>query len=203
MNLAEYYPFSDFSSSLQAPNPIRPRESVFGKIFGMSNQPLRKIVADNVRRLQKRHPELERQADLARAAEVSQSSINRLLEGETNCLLITAVGVANAFGVSLYELIEEGGTAGGREIPYNRKRYAELSAAEKERIAAFIEFTIANRDRQMEPPAQPPMRSKDVLRHNTDHGSKARSASDNRLTTDALRANENLQHKPRKRGTQG
>ncbi|NIF80156.1 helix-turn-helix transcriptional regulator [Paraburkholderia sp. Cy-641] len=204
MNSAGYYPFSDFSSRLTAPAPIRTRKSVFGNIRGMTTQPLRKVVADNVRRLQKAQPELQRQADLARAANVSQSSINRLLEGETNCLLITALEVAKAFGVSLYELIEEDGAKDKVEIDYDRSGYATLGAAEKERIAAFIKFTIANRDGDSASKASSTMRSKETLAPQAGNKRNAHGASESTLTKNALRANENIQHKPqRKRGSRG
>jgi len=197
MNPPGYYPFSDISASPSPSTSIRSRQSVFGKIASM-NRPLSKIVADNVLRLMNDSTELSRQVQLAKKAKLSQSSINRLVAGETDCLLITALQVAKSFGVSIYELIEEPKAHQAAELKYDRDRYSRLSESEKASIGAFIEFVMDNHDRGIHDTAVTKLNlHKSIIPAPAEKAAR-QSAIDTNLSNNALN-NKNDEHHTRTR----
>lgn len=198
LNTAEYYPFSDRFASWFVANAIPQWISVFGKIAVMTKRPIREILADNVRRLMRERPALDTQPKLAAKAGMSQSSINRLLAGQTDALLVSVLDLAKALGVSVNDLIEEQAAPRTESIVYDRERYANLPAEEKAKIATFIEFVIATH-------ASKTVKSSDVLnikesiKPTPERSARVQDASQKRLSRDALNTNENENHTTKRR----
>lgn len=204
MNVAPYYPHSDISASEIHTNTIRTPISVFGKIAGMKTRPVREILADNVRRLMRERPALDTQPKLAAKAGMSQSSINRLLAGQTDALLVSVLDLAKAFGVSVNELIEDPLAARNDVIAYDRQRYAELSEENKAKIATFIEFVIATSHIQPKSSSSTTLNTVESIEPSPVRRARVRDASQSSISRDALSTNENKdQPKSRGRRTSG
>lgn len=66
----------------------------------------KRILAKTVARLKQDFPEIyESQAKLGKSAGCSQSTIDRLEEGETDTRISTVAGVAGAFGFALWQIL--------------------------------------------------------------------------------------------------
>ncbi|MBK5120905.1 helix-turn-helix transcriptional regulator [Burkholderia sp. R-69980] len=170
----------------------------------MKTRPVREILADNVRRLMRERPALDTQPKLAAKAGMSQSSINRLLAGQTDALLVSVLDLAKAFGVSVNELIEDPLAARNDVIAYDRQRYAELSEENKAKIATFIEFVIATSHIQPKSSSSTTLNTVESIEPSPVRRARVRDASQSSISRDALSTNENKdQPKSRGRRTSG
>ncbi|MDR3386908.1 MAG: helix-turn-helix transcriptional regulator [Rudaea sp.] len=170
----------------------------------MKTRPVREILAENVRRLMRERPALDTQPKLAAKAGMSQSSINRLLSGQTDALLVSVLDLAKAFGVSVNELIEEPQATRNDVIAYDREHYAQLSEENKAKIATFIEFVIATSHTQPKSGSPAALNINESIPPSPERRARVRDASQSSISRDALSTNENQDHtKGRGRRTSG
>jgi transcriptional regulator with XRE-family HTH domain len=108
--------------------------------------PLKRILAQNVKRLMPLVPEVSTQAKLAVRAHMSQSSVHRILNEQTEPEIETVGKLADAIGVSIGTLLSEGEDEG--LPPVLQDRLKKLPPEEREKIRAFIEFVIASHEAQ-------------------------------------------------------
>lgn len=109
--------------------------------------PLKRILAQNVRRLMKGVPEVSTQAKLAVRARMSQSSIHRILNEDTEPEIETVGKLADAIGVPIGVLLTEFAEDGAdMQFPISYEKYSALPTSEKEKIKSFIEFIVASHD---------------------------------------------------------
>ncbi len=106
--------------------------------------PLKRVLAKNVKRLMGLVPEVATQAKLAARAHMSQSSVHRILNEDTEPEIETVQKLANAIGVSIAALLTE--DQGEELTPFAHEKYRALPSAEKEKIKAFIDFVIASHE---------------------------------------------------------
>lgn len=107
-------------------------------------KPLKGILAQNVKRLMQVVPEVATQAKLAARAHMSQSSIHRIINEDTEPEIETVGKLAEAIGVSIATLLTEGE---GDDLPaIVHEKYKALPYTEKEKIKSFIEFVIASHE---------------------------------------------------------
>ncbi|MFM0660115.1 helix-turn-helix domain-containing protein [Paraburkholderia sediminicola] len=106
--------------------------------------PLKRVLAKNVKRLMGLVPEVATQAKLAARAHMSQSSVHRILNEDTEPEIETVQKLANAIGVSVATLLTE--DQGDELPPFAHEKYRALPLAEKEKIKAFIDFVIASHE---------------------------------------------------------
>jgi transcriptional regulator with XRE-family HTH domain len=107
-------------------------------------KPLKRILAENVKRLMLVVPEVATQAKLAARAHMSQSSIHRIINEDTEPEIETVGKLAEAIGVSIATLLTEG--EGDDLSGIVHEKYKALPHAEKEKIKSFIEFVIASHE---------------------------------------------------------
>jgi len=107
----------------------------------MKATPIQSILAGNVRHLLATHPTISTQTQLAKKCGVSQSTIQRILKEEVSAQLNVTEAIAQAFGVSVAELLTEGGPdASG--LGFNREKFSRLPESDKEKAISYINFLI-------------------------------------------------------------
>jgi transcriptional regulator with XRE-family HTH domain len=106
--------------------------------------PLKRVLAQNVKRLMGLVPEVGTQAKLAARAHMSQSSVHRILNEDTEPEIETVQKLANAIGVSIAALLTENQEE--ELLPFAHEKYRALPLAEKEKIKAFMDFVIASHE---------------------------------------------------------
>lgn len=124
-------------------NPFgRNRLTTNGTLCDMSKPNTKQILAANLRRLMDSSDMLDTQVKVAARAGIAQSTVGRLLRGEVHAQLDQVEAIANAFRVTVGELLTDHAAAADFEIPYDKAAYARLPAQEKAQIAEFIEFVL-------------------------------------------------------------
>jgi transcriptional regulator with XRE-family HTH domain len=160
---------------------------------------MRKLLADKVRLWMTRVPEADTQAKLAVRAKMSQSSVHRVLFMDTEPELATAHKLAEAFGISVSELLaDEDAKAPHAAPPFDMKRYAAMPLAEQEKIKAFAEFVIATHEASAQPAAALATVSATIEATPEERALVGRVAQRN-LTTDTLSPHETSKDKQHKR----
>lgn len=137
--IREIYPHAEASIVEMIPH----REFRAWNHYGMKT-PLKRVLAKNVKRLMGLVPEVATQAKLAARAHMSQSSVHRILNEDTEPEIETVQKLANAIGVSVAALLTEGQP--DELPPLAQEKYRALPVAEKEKIRAFIDFVIASHE---------------------------------------------------------
>ncbi|MEN8502029.1 MULTISPECIES: helix-turn-helix domain-containing protein [Paraburkholderia] len=109
----------------------------------MKKPSIREILAANLSRLMDAHPVLNTQMRLATRSGVAQRTIGRMKNAEVDPQLGHVEAVADALGVSLTELLTDK-SAQSPSLEYDEKSLAELSAEDRAKIQAFIDFILAS-----------------------------------------------------------
>ncbi|MFU2317994.1 helix-turn-helix domain-containing protein [Rahnella sp. PCH160] len=112
------------------------------KILARENKDLCvRVVSENIANLMSKTPAFSTEAKLARAAEVSQSTIHRIINMETSASISNISSIARAFGLSPFELLLDRNDPRALLIDFNK--YSLLSEEEKKGISIFIEFVLS------------------------------------------------------------
>ncbi|GKW21870.1 transcriptional regulator [Pectobacterium araliae] len=104
---------------------------------------IQEVVAKNLARWMDAHPDLNSQGSVAKAADIAQPTVGRILTKESSVSIKIIEAVARAFGRHGYELLISADDP--EVINYDKKKYARLSQDEKEQIEKFIEFMITTK----------------------------------------------------------
>ncbi|WP_161803939.1 helix-turn-helix domain-containing protein [Gulbenkiania mobilis] len=103
-----------------------------------ANLKIRQAFANRLVSIMQATPEVGSQVRLAKAANLSQASIQRFLSLASSATIDNVAKLAEALGISPGELLEDPAS----RIQYDRSAYALLSAEEKRGIELFVAFTI-------------------------------------------------------------
>lgn len=160
------------------------------------DQSMRKLLADKVRLWMTRVPAADTQAKLSAKAGMSQSSVHRVLNLDTEPELITAYKLARAFGVTVAQLLSEDDQASG-STPFDLERYARLPDGEKEKIKAFANFVFATHEMGLEGGQEPAILSETIAATNDERALVSRVAQRN-LNTDTLSEHETTEKQGQK-----
>lgn len=115
-------------------------QTVEGELKHKYSGRLRITLARRIDDLMRAKPGVDTQMALARRSGVGQSTIGRILRAETAATIDNVEALAGALGVAPAQLLHDSGLSGVSEsVP---PEFAHLPQAERERIAAFIHFTI-------------------------------------------------------------
>lgn len=104
------------------------------------------VVSHNLRVWMDKSEDLKTQGKVHRASGVNQSTVGRVLNKEIDPTISTVNSIAKAFGRNGYELLIP--ASDPRQIQYDRDRYEKLDAADKEKIASFIEFVLSQAQKE-------------------------------------------------------
>ena len=124
--------------------------SINGNLGGMKRQDTRRILATNLRRLMAATPDLDTQSKLAARAHISQSSVGRFLSGAVYAQLAQVESVAEAFGITVAELLTDSDALPARDhaIAYDHDSVVALPADQKKQIEEFIAFVVQRNNSQ-------------------------------------------------------
>lgn len=103
------------------------------------------IASHNLQRWMSESEELTTQGKLQRASGISQNTVSRLLNNEVSVSISTLEAIASAFGRRGYELLMH--PQDQSSIKYDRARYESLPKSEKDKIESYIEFVLAQNDK--------------------------------------------------------
>ena len=84
------------------------RPSVCGIISGMKKPHAIDVVAENLRRLRERYPELSTQKVLASRSGVGEGTIGRITRKEAACGIDSLEAIAGAFGLEAWQMLIPG-----------------------------------------------------------------------------------------------
>jgi len=129
-----------------APVSCRKWLAINGTLSDMTRPNTKQILAANMRRLMDASVSLDTQVKLAARAGIAQSTVGRLLRGEVYAQLAQVEAIADAFHITVGELLTDHSLASGSEATYDKAAFAKLPAAEKAQISAFIDFVIQRQD---------------------------------------------------------
>jgi transcriptional regulator with XRE-family HTH domain len=160
------------------------------------DQSMRKLLADRVRIWMSRVAAAGTQAKLSTRAGMSQSSVHRVLNEGTEPELVTAHKLAQAFGITVSELLNEDDDANAA-YPFDLKRYAGLPASEKEKIKSFAEFIFATHEISTSAGDEPAAVSETTAATDNERALVSRVAQRN-LITDTLSEHETTQKQNQK-----
>lgn len=99
------------------------------------------IISRNLREWMDSSENLNTQAKLHKASQVSQSTIQRILSREVDPTVSIINNLAGAFTRYGYELLMP--ASDSRQIPYDRDAYRDLPEEDKAKIRSFIDFVIS------------------------------------------------------------
>ena len=103
------------------------------------------IASHNLQRWMSESEELTTQGKLQRASGISQNTVSRMLNNEVSVSISTLEAIASAFGRRGYELLMH--PQDQSSIKYDRARYESLPKSEKDKIESYIEFVLAQNDK--------------------------------------------------------
>ncbi|WP_213766766.1 helix-turn-helix transcriptional regulator [Caballeronia sp. dw_19] len=106
----------------------------------------KQILAANMRRLMDTSASLNTQVKLAARAGIAQSTVGRLLRGEVYAQLAQVEAIADAFHITVGELLTDHSLTSESAPTYDKIAFAKLPATEKAQISAFIDFVIQRQD---------------------------------------------------------
>ena len=110
----------------------------------MKKTPIRDVLAANLRRAMDDHQTLNTQMRLAMRSGIAQRTVGRMLSGAVDPQLGHVEAVAEALGVAVTDLLKDQSLE--PDLRYDRQRVAKLSAEDRGKIQAFIEFVLASQD---------------------------------------------------------
>ncbi|WP_316392186.1 helix-turn-helix domain-containing protein [Citrobacter farmeri] len=103
------------------------------------------VAAHNLERWMRESDDLNSQGKLHRASGISQNTVSRMLNNEVSVSISTLEAIASAFGRRGYELLMH--PQDQSSIKYDRARYESLPKSEKDKIESYIEFVLAQNDK--------------------------------------------------------
>lgn len=103
------------------------------------------VAAHNLERWMRESDDLNSQGKLQRASGISQNTVSRMLNNEVSVSISTLEAIASAFGRRGYELLMH--PQDQSSIKYDRARYESLPKSEKDKIESYIEFVLAQNDK--------------------------------------------------------
>jgi transcriptional regulator with XRE-family HTH domain len=129
-----------YFSNNAAGRTTRNRLAIAGTLSNMKATSTKQILAANLRRLMDETPSLDTQMKVAARADIAQSTVGRMLRAEVNPQLHQIEAIADAFHVSVAELLTDSTAQQNNDPPLDLALFKSLSESDKKEIAALIEF---------------------------------------------------------------
>jgi transcriptional regulator with XRE-family HTH domain len=131
---------SGYFSNEFAPTITRNRLAIAGTLSCMKATSTKQILAANLRRLMDETPSLDTQMKVAARADIAQSTVGRMLRAEVNPQLHQIEAIADAFHVSVAELLTDTSAEEKSDPSIDLVLFKSLPESDKKEIAALIEF---------------------------------------------------------------